>query len=206
MIKWRWVILCHVRGFVIMRADTPELCFKARDDFRIWLSENVETSDGVWLVFGKTKALVTLSANDALEEALCFGWIDGQMKSIDSTKYLKYFARRRAKSVWSEKNKKTVEMLRMKKMMTEHGEKAVEAAVKDGTWKTAKSSPITAEQVEALAEKLAGISPAYENFNQMPPSVRRTYTRRYLSFKSEEARQRDFIKIVDRLNKNLKPM
>ena len=189
-----------------VKADTPELCFKNRDDFRTWLSKNAETSGGVWLAFGKTKALVTLSANDALEEALCFGWIDGQMQSIDSTKYLKYFARRRVKSVWSDKNKKTVETLRKKKMMTEPGEKAVEAAMKDGTWNTEKRSPITEEQVEAFAEKLTGISPAYENFRQMAPSVRRTYTRRYLSFKSEEARQRDFTRIVDRLNKNLKPM
>ena len=189
-----------------MKADTPELLFKTRDDFRTWLSKNAETSDGVWLAFGKTKALVTLTANDALEEALCFGWIDGQMKSIDSTKYLKYFARRRPKSVWSDKNKKTVETLRKKKMMTELGEKTVEAAVENGTWDASKRSPITDEQVEAFAEKLAGISPAYENFKQMPPSVRRTYTARFLSFKSEEARQRDFVRIVDRLNKNLKPM
>jgi uncharacterized protein YdeI (YjbR/CyaY-like superfamily) len=189
-----------------MKADTPELLFKTRDDFRTWLSKNAEISDGVWLAFGKTKALVTLSANDALEEALCFGWIDGQMKSIDAVKYLKYFARRRPRSVWSPKNKKTIETLRKKKLMTEGGEKAVEAAVKNGTWNTAKRSPITDEQVEAFAEKLVGISPAYENFSQMPPSVRRNYTGRYLSFKSEEARQRDFAKIVDRLNKNLKPM
>ena len=54
-------------------------------------------------------------------------------------------------------------MLRKKKMMTDLGEKAVEAAVRDGTWNTAKRSPITEEQVEAFAEKLAGISPAYEN-------------------------------------------
>ena len=189
-----------------MKADTPELCFKTRDDFRTWLSGNAETSGGVWLVFGKTKALATLTANDALEEALCFGWIDGQMKSIDDSKYLKYFARRRAKSVWSDKNKKTVETLRKKKMMTELGEKAVEAAIKDGTWEATKRSPITDEQVEAFAEKLDGISPACENFKQMPPSVRRTYTMRYLSFKSEEVRQRDFAKIVERLNKNLKPM
>jgi len=189
-----------------MKADVPGLCFKTRNDFRKWLSKNAETSDGVWLVFGKTKAMATLAANDALEEALCFGWIDGQMKSIDTTKYLKYFARRRPKSVWSDKNKKTVEILRKKKMMTELGEKAVEDAVKNGIWNTAKRDPITDEQVEAFAKQLAGISPAYENFKQMPPSIQRAYTRRYLSFKSEEARQRDFLKIVDRLNKNLRPM
>ena len=157
-------------------------------------------------MFGKMKAVVTLSANDALEEALCFGWIDGQMQSFDNTKYMKYFAKRRAKSVWSEKNKKTVEVLRAKGIMTETGEAAVEAAKKNGTWDAPKGTPVTDEQIEAFAEKLVGISPAYENFNLMSPSVRRTYTRRYLSFKTDEARQGDFEKIVDRLNHNLKPM
>ncbi|MCL2509341.1 MAG: YdeI/OmpD-associated family protein [Oscillospiraceae bacterium] len=189
-----------------MKADAPELLFSTRGDFRVWLQENAETSEGVWLVFGKTKAVVTLSANEALEEALCFGWIDGQMRSVDDAKYLKYFARRRAKSVWSEKNKNTAEVLREKGSMTESGEKAVEAAKQNGTWDAPKGSPITGEQVEAFAEKLTGISPAYENFASMPRSVRFTYTGRHLSFKTEEARQRDFERIVDRLNKNLKPM
>lgn len=189
-----------------MRSEVHELLFTSRGDFRTWLRENAETSDGVWLVFGKSKAMLTLSANDALEEALCFGWIDGQMKSIDNTKYRKYFAQRRPKSHWSEKNKKMVEALREKGLMTKLGEKAVEAAKRNGMWDAPKRAPITNEQVEAFAKKLAGISPAHENFNNMSPSVRRTYTARYLSFKSEEARQRDFEKIVDRLNKNLKPM
>jgi uncharacterized protein YdeI (YjbR/CyaY-like superfamily) len=60
--------------------------------------------------------------------------------------------------------------------------------------------------VEAFVEKLANIHPAYDNFNRMSPSVRRAYTGRYLSFKTEEARQREFEKIVERLNNNLKPM
>jgi uncharacterized protein YdeI (YjbR/CyaY-like superfamily) len=182
------------------------LQFPSRDDFRAWLNENSETSEGVWLVFGKTKAVVSLSANDALEEALCFGWIDGQMMSIDDTKYHKYFAKRRAKSVWSEKNKKTVEMLRAKGLLTELGESAVETAKKYGTWDAPKGDAITDGQVEVFTEKLSGISPAYENFMKMPPSVQRTYTRRHLSFKTDEARQRDFEKIIDRLNNNLKPM
>ena len=189
-----------------MRADIQELLFASRGDFRKWLCDHAETGDGVWLVFGKTKAVVTLTANDALEEALCFGWIDGQMRSVDHTRYLKYFARRRAKSPWSEKNKNTVEVLRKKGMMTALGEKAVETAKRNGAWDAPKRDPITNEQVEAFAEKLAGISPAFGNFNNMPPSVRIAYTGRYLSFKSEAARQRDLGKIIDRLNKNLKPM
>jgi len=189
-----------------MRADVPEMTFPSRGDFRAWLDENAESSEGVWLVFGKTKAVATLSANDALEEALCFGWIDGQMKSVDNTKYLKYFARRRVKSPWSDKNKKTVEILREKGVMTALGEQAVETAKANGTWDAPKGDPITEEQVSAFTERLAGISPAYENFVKMPRSVRFSYTGRYHSFKTEEARQRDFERIVDRLNKNLKPM
>ena len=189
-----------------MRENVPELVFVSRDDFRAWLVENAETSEGIWLVFGKTKEIVTLKANDALEEALCFGWIDGQMQSIDNTKYLKYFARRRTKSPWSDKNKKTIEILREKGLMTESGEKAVENAKKSGMWDIPKGNPITEEETKIFIEKLSEISPAYENFKNMPPSVQRVYTGRYFSFKSEEARQRDFEKIVDRLNKNLKPM
>lgn len=133
-----------------MRADVPELLFATHSDFRAWLQKNAETSECVWLIFSKTKAVITLSANDALEEALCFGWIDGQMQSIDETKYHKYFARRRTKSVWSEKNKKVVEVLRAKGMMTELGEKAVETAIKNGIWNTPKGDPITDEQIEAF--------------------------------------------------------
>ena len=189
-----------------MRADVPELLFPVRNDFHEWLCKNAETSDGVWLVFSKTKDLLTLTANDALEEALCFGWIDGQMKSIDNTKYLKYFSRRRKKSKWSEKNKKIVETLRKKNLMTKLGENAIKLAINNGMWDAPKQEPITAGQVKVFAEKLKGISPAYENFNKMPPSVQSAYTGRYLSFKTENARQKDFEKIIDRLKKNLKPM
>jgi len=189
-----------------MRVNIPELLFPSRGDFRAWLQENAKVSEGVWLIFGKTKDVVTLSANDALEEALCFGWIDGQMQSIDNTKYHKYFAKRRPKSVWSDKNKKTVDVLRGKGLMTELGEIAVETSKKNGMWDAPKGNPITEDDIEAFTDKLAGLSPAYDNFINMSLSVRRTYTGRYLSFKTEEARQRDFEKIVDRLNNNLKPM
>jgi uncharacterized protein YdeI (YjbR/CyaY-like superfamily) len=189
-----------------MKAEPPEPQFQSRNLFREWLREHFDTSGGIWIVFDKTKSGKSLSANDALEEALCFGWIDGQMKSIDETKYLKYFARRRPNSPWPDKNKKLVETLRHKGLMTDAGEDAVKSAVKNGRWDTAKSGQPTDEQVELLIEKLRGISPAFENFCAMSPSVRKTYARRYGSFKSEEARERDFARIADRLNKNMKPM
>ena len=136
-----------------MREDIPELLFPSRNDFRTWLCENAETSEGVWLIFGKTKAILTLTANEALEEALCFGWIDGQMKSLDKTKYRKYFARRTLKSSWSEKNKKIAETLIEKKLMTKSGKKAIDTAKKEGIWDKPKSDSIKEEQVEEFTKK-----------------------------------------------------
>ncbi len=188
-----------------MKADAPELLFATRDDFRNWLCENAPTSDGIWLTFGKTKAVVTLSANDALEEALCFGWIDGQMQSIDNSKYRKYFACRRPKSPWSEKNKKIIEMLRERNLMTDLGEKAVETAKQNGMWDDSPSGSISDEQIANFIDKLSGFSHARENFIAMSRSAKVAYVRRYLSFKKEETRQRDFEKIVNMLNQNLKP-
>lgn len=82
-----------------------ELTFSTREEFRAWLRAHGEAGGGVWLVFGKPGGRKTLKASEALEEALCFGWIDGRMQRIDDASYRKYFAPRRAKSVWSDKNK-----------------------------------------------------------------------------------------------------
>jgi len=190
----------------ISKSEKLEFLFSTRDDFRAWLQEHSETHEGVWLVFGKTKAVITLTANDALEEALCFGWIDGQIKSIDDTKYLKYFARRPEKSQWSERNKKIAQKLRESGLMTSIGEEAIATAMKNGTWDTPRPAPVTDSDIDVLKEKLESFSPAYENFMKMSKSVQVTYTKRFLSFKTEEARLRDFEKIVIRLNNNLKPM
>ena len=78
--------------------------FIDRDAWRAWLSKHSQTQEGVWLIFYKKKGTQSLKPAEALEEALCFGWIDGQMKRIDENTYQKYFSLRRAKSKWSDKN------------------------------------------------------------------------------------------------------
>ena len=85
--------------------------FASREAFRSWLSEHGQSSAGVWLLFGKAGGPKTLKAGEALEEALCFGWIDGQMQRIDEKSYRKYFSQRRERSKWSEKNKALVQVL-----------------------------------------------------------------------------------------------
>lgn len=71
------------------------LTFADREEFRKWLSDHCLSDDGVWLLFGKAGGPKTIKVGEALEEALCFGWIDGQMQSLDDKSYRKYFSKRR---------------------------------------------------------------------------------------------------------------
>lgn len=186
---------------------TEPLCFKTRDEFREWLKCNCTDSAGVWLRFGKTKELVTLKAGEALEEALCFGWIDGVMKKVDDISYVKYFSARRKNSKWSEKNKAIVEELEKRGLMTDMGRAKIEEAKKNGQWDSAsKPSAVSDEQIEELAKLLKGNEKAYTNFQGMPPSVRKTYTRAYLDAKTPAGRAKRLEWMTERLEKNLRPM
>lgn len=183
------------------------LHFKTRNEFRNWLSNNCQSSDGVWLIFGKTKEIVTLKASEALEEALCFGWIDGLMKKVDDKSYVKYFAARRKGSKWSAKNKSLVESLEKSGLMTDFGRVKIEEAKKNGQWDNAvKPSAITNEQTELVSELLKENNQAYTNFQGMSPSVKKTYTRAYFDAKTDAGRSKRLEWMVARLEKNLKPM
>lgn len=182
------------------------LQFPTREEFRNWLSENCLSENGVWLLFGKAGGSKTLKAGEALEEALCFGWIDGQMQSIDEKSYKKYFSQRRENSKWSEKNKALVKELEKRGIMTDHGRKKIEEAKQNGQWDKPKPSAVTEEQIEMLSALLKEYEPAYTNFQAMSPSVKKTYTKAYLDAKTDAGREKRIAWMVDRLNRNLKPM
>ena len=182
------------------------LQFPNRDEFRKWLSAHCLFSDGIWLLLNKADGLQTITAGEALEEALCFGWIDGQMKSIDDKTYRKYFSQRRPNSKWSEKNKALAEKLEQQCMMTDHGRAKIAEAKKNGQWNAARTPAVTDGQIDAVAELLRAFEPAYTNFQAMPPSVKKTYTRAYLDAKTEDGRKKRLSWMVNRLNDNLKPM
>lgn len=182
------------------------LQFATRDEFRSWLGTNGMSSDGVWLLFGKPGSSKTVKANEALEEALCFGWIDGQMQRIDDKSYIKYFAQRRENSKWSEKNKALVIRLEAQGLMTAYGRQKIEEAKKNGQWDKPKAPPITEEQIAALSDVLQAYEPAYTNFLAMPPSVQKTYTKAYYDAKTEAGRTSRIAWMVERLHQNLRPM
>lgn len=182
------------------------LQFSGREEFRAWLSEHCLSSEGVWLLFGKAGGPKTIKAGEALEEALCFGWIDGQMQSIDEKAYRKYFSLRRGKSKWSEKNKALAESLEERGLMTDFGRRKIEEAKANGQWDAPKAPAVTEEQIAAVSAVLEGHEPACANFAAMPLSVKKTYTRAYFDAKTEAGREKRVAWMVDRLNQNLKPM
>lgn len=182
------------------------MIFSNREDFRTWLYSNCLSKSGIWILFRKSGGKNTINSNEALEEALCFGWIDGQMKNIDNETYKKYFCMRRNKSKWSEKNKKLTESLEERGLMTEYGRKKIEEAKNNGQWNASKSIEITEEHILKLYTILKEYEPAYTNFKSMPPSVKKTYAKAYFAAKTANGRKNRIAWMIYRLNKNLKPM
>jgi Uncharacterized protein conserved in bacteria len=182
------------------------LKFPDRQAFRAWLECHCSESGGVWLLFGKKGGPVTLSANEALEEALCFGWIDGQMQSLDGASYKKYFARRTAKSNWSEKNKKLAQNLVDRGMVARPGLAAINAARRRGEWDKSRRGGVDDGQIRDFIAVLKPYGAAYANLSAMPMSVQKTYAGFYFDAKQEKTRETRLARIVDRLNRNLKPM
>lgn len=192
----------------IKKMATKELIFETRELFRKWLESEGQTSQGVRLIFAKTNALTlkTLSAHEALEEALCFGWIDGHVQPIDDERYKKYFARRKGKSNWSQRNKGIVQSLIERGLMTQQGLDAISCAKQNGQWENPRPNTASVEQVLAFRQLIEPNEPAYTNLLTMSDAVQRTYTLFYLDAKLEQTRKTRLEKIIDRLNKNLKPM
>lgn len=184
-----------------------KMLFKNRSEFREWLAQNALSDEGIWLIFGKKDGPETLKASEALEEALCFGWIDGQMQSIDEKSYLKYFKQRSKTSNWSEKNKKLVEQLESQGLMTDFGRTKIEIAKQNGCWNPTKTEALTDEQMQQFDDMLKPHENAYTNFTKMSRSARKTYANSYFfGTKTEAGKQKRFITIIERLNMNLNPM
>lgn len=181
--------------------------FKNRAEFRKWLTTNALASEGIWLIIGKNAKVETIKASDALEEALCFGWIDGQIRSVDNNTYIKYFKQRDKASNWSDKNKDLVKKLESLGLMTDFGRAKVKIAQQSGRWTPTKPGPLTDEQFQSFEEMLKPHKIAHANFMKMAPSMRKTYTYSYfLGAKTDEGRQKRLAAIIERLKLNLNPM
>jgi uncharacterized protein YdeI (YjbR/CyaY-like superfamily) len=117
------------------------LSFKTEKDFEKWLAKNHDATNGIWLrFFKKSSGIKTISYEDALDEAICYGWIDGQLKPFDEESWLRKFSPRGAKSIWSKRNTGHAERLIKMKRMKPSGLAEIEKAKADGRWEKAYDS------------------------------------------------------------------
>lgn len=124
--------------------------------FRSWLEKNHAASDGIWLrIFKKDSGKQSITYAEALDQALCHGWIDGQRKTHDDVSFIQKFTPRRAKSGWSKLNTQHAERLIESGHMTDAGLRAIEAAKADGRWQAAYDSPRNAAPPEDFLKRLA---------------------------------------------------
>lgn len=117
------------------KKEIETYCPTSPIDWRNWLEKNHQSKQSVWLVYFKASTKVaSVSWSEAVDEALCFGWIDSTKKTIDEERYMQYFTRRKPNSTWSKVNKDKVALLIQNKLMTKAGYDSIETAKQNGTW------------------------------------------------------------------------
>ena len=142
--------------------------FSSAAEWRSWLAKHHASSSGVWIrIYKKLSGKKTVTYAEALDEALCYGWIDGQKKAHDAESFLQKFTPRRPKSIWSKRNREHVERLTKEKRMRAAGNREVDAAKKDGRWDSAYDSGSTMTVPEDFLKELKKNKDAYEFFKTL---------------------------------------
>ena len=174
-----------------MSVELEELLVADPAQWRAWLEEHHDTSPGVWLVLtkkGGTQTTMTWQA--AVDEALCFGWIDGQARRRDDETSLQRMTRRSRRSTWSARNVGHVERLQREGRMTPAGQAAVDAAKADGRWERAYAPPSEAVVPDDLAAAIAADPAAQAMFDVLTKANRFALIQRLWQVKRAETRER----------------
>lgn len=161
-----------------------------RAEWRRWLQQHHSTSPGVWLLtWRKASGKQTLGYEDAVEEALCFGWIDAKVRSLDDRRTMQWFTARKRGSGWARSNKERVARLAAQGLMAPAGLAAIETAKADGSWSL--FDDVEAEVVpDDLAAALDDRPPARQNFDAFPASARKAVLFWLVTAKRPETREK----------------
>lgn len=169
---------------------------RGREEWRAWLERNHDTSPGVWLVYyKKSSGQPRVSYDEAVEEALCFGWIDSLPRKLDADRSKLLFTPRKPKSVWSALNKRRIKKLIREKLMTEAGLATIKTAKKNGSWNALDDVEKLIIPAD-LAEALKANGNAGANFALFSGSVRKGILAWIRSAKRPETRSRRIEKTV----------
>lgn len=190
----------------VVADELQELVVPDAAALRAWLSEHSRTSPGVWLALArKGGTTTTLTWQQAVDEALCFGWIDGQGRARDDQTSFVRYTPRRPRSVWSARNVENVARLEAAGRMTDAGRAAVEAARADGRWDRAYAASSDAEVPADLVAAIAEVPAAQAMFDVLTRANRYALYHRLQSVKRAETRERRIAELVAMLARHEAP-
>lgn len=176
----------------------------SRKDWRNWLQKNHQSEKSVWLIiYRKESDVPSVYYPDAVEEAICFGWIDSKANKRDAESYYQFFSRRNPKSKWSKVNKATVERLLKKNAIAPAGLKMIEIAKETGTWNALDDVENITVPAD-LQQAFDGNKTAFENWSNFSRSSKRGILEWILNAKRPETRQKRIEETVSMAAKNLK--
>ena len=188
-----------------MEKEIEKFYPKSRQEWREWLQDNHDKKQSVWLIYYKKKSNIpTVIYSEAVDEALCFGWIDSKSKPIDEHKFMQFFSRRKPNSVWSRVNKEKIERLTNEGLMTKAGYEIIEIAKQNGSW-------TILDEAEALIipddldKELQKRKNAKEYFLSLSRSDKRNILQWLVLAKRQETRDKRIAEIVELADKNQKP-
>lgn len=180
--------------------------FKNRQEWRKWLEKNHDKEGEIWLVYYKKHTgKLSVTHEEAVEEALCFGWIDSKVRSIDGEKFMQKYTPRKPNSVWSEINKKAAEKMIREGKITKSGLIKIEEAKKNGMWEAAYTSKRKLPIPQDLKNALMKNKKAWDNFNKFANTYQNMYIGWVTGAKREETRKRRIKEIVKLVEQNKKP-
>ena len=187
------------------RGDFEVIAFKNPEDWNGWLSEHHSISNGIWIrLFKKDSGMKSLTHDGALDEALCYGWIDGQAKKYDEKSWIQKFTPRRAGSIWSKRNINRVEALIKAGRMKASGLEEINEAKKDGRWEKAYDSPSNMKIPGDFLKELSKDKKALKFFKSLNKTNKYAIVWRLQTAKKSETRSNRMNKILDMLSKGEK--
>jgi uncharacterized protein YdeI (YjbR/CyaY-like superfamily) len=185
------------------KAELPQVQPKSRKAWRAWLDKNHASSSGIWLVYAKKHTgIPSLTYAEAVEEALCFGWIDSLAHPIDDSFYKQIFTPRKPSSAWSPLNKKRVETLIAGSQMTAAGMKMIELAKTNGRWDAHAETEALTMPAE-LKKALNGNASAKKNWPTYTVSQQKAFLRMLHDAKTPETRAKRVARILDVVSKRI---
>jgi len=186
--------------------DKSAIIVSSRQEWRRWLGEHHTELKEIWLVyFKKHTGKPTLTKSEAIDEAICFGWIDSIVQGIDDECYMQKFTPRRQKSTWSELNKKRVDLLESQDLIQPAGMRVIKAARQSGEWNKDRQLVVPREIPQQFLDELSKSVDAQLAWEKLPPSHRKQFLLWISQAKREETLQKRCKKTIIMLTSHQSP-